>query len=418
MKLLNYNNKIKKLLNNYKSNKKNKEILDYNFPLLEDGFTDEDIYSALEVLLSGKLTMSKITSRFENKFANYIGTNYAVMTNSGSSANLLAAFALINPQKKNRLKHGDKFIIPAICWSTSLWPFVQSGLRPVFIDVLKKDFCIDVNKLQIMNLEQIKAVISINILGNCPDISTLKKICIKNKIYLIEDSCEALGSKFKNRYLGTFGDFGTFSFYYSHQITSGEGGMVVCKKKEDYELLKVLRSHGWDRNISKKSSNDFNFINSGFNLRPLDLTASIGISQLNRLNNMKKIREYNKNKIINAIKKLPNWNNQFEFFSARKGLDPSWFGFPILLNKKYVKKKNLFLKFLNKCKIETRPILSGNFLKQPCVSLYNLNNAKKKFKVSSEIDNTGFFIGLPTTRYTKKKVNYLINKLIQIDNFQ
>tara|TARA_X000000950_G_C13917964_1_gene661907 strand:+ start:29 stop:1285 length:1257 start_codon:yes stop_codon:yes gene_type:complete len=417
MKILNYNNKIKKLINNFKLKNKNSKISNYNFPLLEDGFTDEDIYCALEVLLSKKLTMSDITKKFENKFANYIGANYAVMTNSGSSANLLAAFALINPQKKNRLKPGNKFIIPAICWSTSLWPFIQSGLRPIFIDVLKNDFCLDVNKLEKLNLAQIKVVISINILGNCPDILKLKKICKENKIYLIEDSCEALGSKFKNRHLGTFGDFGTFSFYYSHQITSGEGGMVVCKKKEDYELLKVLRSHGWDRNISKKHSNNFNFINSGFNLRPLDLTASIGINQLNRLNKMKKIREYNKNKIINSIKKLPNWNNQFEFFSARKGLDPSWFGFPILINKKYLNKKELFLKYLNKCKIETRPILSGNFLKQPCVSLYKLNDTKKKFKISNEIDDMGFFIGLPTTKYTNKKVNHLINKLIQIENF-
>ena len=124
-------------------------------------------------------------------------------------------------------------------------------------------------------------------------------------MYLIEDTCEALGSKFKSKYLGTFGDFGTYSFYYSHQITSGEGGMVVCKTKEDYELLYTMRSHGWDRglkNIGKKDN--FNFINSGFNLRPLDLTAAIGLSQLQRLNKMIKARSQNRKLIIDKIKVL------------------------------------------------------------------------------------------------------------------
>ena len=418
MKLLNYNSKIKKLIKTTSfKNIKNKNT-NYNFPLLEDGFTSEDIFKGLEVLLSRKITMSKITEEFELKFAKYVGANYAVMVNSGSSANLLTAFALVNPIKENKLNYNDKFIIPAICWSTSLWPFIQSGLKPVFVDVSKDDFCIDVEQLKKKDLSKIKLIVSINILGNSPDILSLQKICKEKKIYLIEDNCEALGSKFKNKSLGTFGDFGTFSFYYSHQITSGEGGMIICKSKKDYELLKILRSHGWDRNISPKNSKKFNFVNSGFNLRPLDLTAAIGLSQLKRLNKMKKIRQYNKNKIINSIKQLPNWNNQFEFFNARENLDPSWFGFPILLNKKKVKKKKLFIKYLNDCKIETRPILSGNFLKQPCVSLYELNKTNKKFKVADEIDERGFFIGIPTEKYSNAKVNYLINKLLHIDKFK
>ena len=265
MKLLNYNSKIKKLIKTTSfKNIKNKNT-NYNFPLLEDGFTSEDIFKGLEVLLSRKITMSKITEEFELKFAKYVGANYAVMVNSGSSANLLAAFALVNPIKENKLNYNDKFIIPAICWSTSLWPFIQSGLKPVFVDVSKNDFCIDVEQLKKKDLSKIKLIVSINILGNSPDILSLQKICKEKKIYLIED-------------------FGTFSFYYSHQITSGEGGMIICKSKKDYELLKILRSHGWDRNISTKNSKKFNFVNSGFNLRPLDLTAAIGLSQLKRLN--------------------------------------------------------------------------------------------------------------------------------------
>lgn len=418
MKFINYHKKIKKIIKTLSfKNIKNKNS-NYHFPLLEDGFTDEDIFSALEVLLSKKITMSKITEKFELKFAEYVGAKYAVMVNSGSSANLLTAFTLVNPMKENKLNYNDKFIIPAICWSTSLWPFVQSGLKPVFVDVSKNDFCIDVERLKKMDLSKIKLIVCINILGNSPDILSLQKICTENNIYLVEDNCEALGSKFKKKSLGTFGNFGTFSFYYSHQITSGEGGMIICKSKKDYKLLKILRSHGWDRNINIKNSKKFNFVNSGFNLRPLDLTAAIGLNQLKRLNRMKKIRQYNKNKIINTIKNSPNWKNQFEFFAARENLDPSWFGFPMLLNEKNKNKKKLFIKYLNDCKIETRPILSGNFLNQPCVSLYELNKKNKKFEVADEIDQRGFFIGIPTEKYSNSKVNYLIKKLLQIDNFK
>ena len=219
------------------------------YPLLEKGFTNEDIIRGIEVLLSRKLTMSEITKKFEYNFSKYVGSKYALMVNSGSSANLLSAFALINPKKKERLKPGDKFIIPAICWSTSLWPLVQCGLVPEFVDVNIKNYCLDETLLR--KNTNAKVIMNIHILGNSPNMDKLTKFAKSKRMYLIEDTCEALGSKFKNKYLGTFGDFGTYSFYYSHQITSGEGGMIVCKTKEDYELIHTLRSHGWDRGLNR-----------------------------------------------------------------------------------------------------------------------------------------------------------------------
>ena len=386
-----------------------------HYSLVSDSWGKEEVKAINKVIKSNIYTYKgKYVKEFENKFARYFKTKYAVMVNSGSSANLLSAFALINPKKENRLRYGDKFLIPAICWSTSLWPFIQSGLKPVFTDVSKKDFCIQVDELDNKKLKAIKLIVSINILGNSPDIKNLSNICKKKNIYLVEDTCEALGSKMNSKSLGTYGDFGTFSFYYSHQITSGEGGMVVCNKKEDYEILRTLRAHGWDRHVKNRKQNTFNFVNSGFNLRPLDITAAIGISQLKRLNEMKKIRNLNKVKIISCIKNHPEWNDQYEFFEARKGLSPSWFGFPILLNKKYRQKKILLMKYLNKNKIETRPILSGNFLNQPSVSLYNLK-PKKNFNNAQEIEERGFFIGIPTTVLTNQKINYLVKKLMFIE---
>jgi len=387
-----------------------------HYPLLEKGFTADDIMRGIEVLLSRKITMSDITKKFEHYFSKYVGSKYSLMVNSGSSANLLAAHALINPRKKKRLKTGNKFIIPAICWSTSLWPLIQCGLKPKFIDVNINNYCLDENLLKKDN--QIKAIMNIHILGNSPNMDKLTDFVKSNNMYLIEDTCEALGSKFKSKHLGTFGDFGTYSFYYSHQITSGEGGMIVCKTKEDYELLHTMRAHGWDRGLRKtKKKNDFNFTNSGFNLRPMDLTAAIGLSQLKRLNKMIKSRSKNRDLIINKIKSSEFWDNQFTFFNPNKNLEPSWFGLPLLVNEKFVKNKYKFLKYLNNSGIETRDILSGNFLNQPSCKLYNLRCDKKNIKVSQEIEDRGFFIGLPANDMSLKTLNFLTEKLLKIRDY-
>ena len=261
-----------------------------------------------------------------------------------------------------------------------LWPIVQSGLKPKFVDV-------DVNTLN-MNLQDLekkiskktKAVLAVHVLGNSVDMKSLQKISKKYNLQIIEDTCESLGSKFKNKSLGTFGRFGTFSFYISHQITSGEGGMIICNDKKDYEILHSLRAHGWDRGLNKKNNKNFNFINSGFNLRPMDFTASIGLSQLRKLNRFKKNRFFNRNKIVKKLMASKKWNNQFQFIEPIKYLNPSWFGLPIIVNDK-LKNKKKFLKFLNQNKIETRPIISGNFLNQPSIKLYSLN--KKEIQICS-----------------------------------
>ena len=404
---------LENLINKF-DDSKNKRI--NNFPLLEKGFTNEDILRGIEVLLSRKLTMAEITKKFENTFAKFIGSKYALMVNSGSSANLLSAFALINPKKKGRLKPGDKFIIPAICWSTSLWPLVQCGLQPKFVDVNINNFCLDEQLLK--QDKKIKAVMNIHILGNSPNMDKLSYFVKKNKLFLIKDTCEALGSKFKKKHLGTFGDFGTYSFYYSHQITSGEGGMVICKTKEDYNLLYTMRSHGWDRGLNNSGkTKKFNFINSGFNVRGMDLTAAIGLSQLKRLKKMIKSRSQNRNLIVNKLKNHKDWDNQYTFFDPNKNLKPSWFGLPLLIKKELIKKKKKFLEYLNYSGVETRPILSGNFLNQEGCKLYNFKYKKSDIKVSQEIEDRGFFIGLPTDDMSSGKLNFLAEKLMKIKDF-
>ena len=393
---------------------KKKEI--FSYPLQTDGYSNQDINAGIKVLLSGPLTMSKKTLEFEKYFAKKIGAKYCLMVNSGSSANLLALFCAVNPMRKNHLKKGDECLVPAVCWSTTLWPIIQVGLTPKILDVNIKNFSLDLNTIKKKITKKTKAIMIVNVLGNCDELDKIRQYANKKKIILVEDNCESLGSVYKKKHLGTYGDFSSFSFYFSHQITAGEGGMVVCKSEKDFKILKSLRAHGWDREINKKNLNKFNFVNQGFNLRPLEVSAAIALNQLKRLNKMMKIRSHNRNMIIKKLKDLNEWDNQFDFFEPIKSLKPSWFGLPLLIDKKYLKKKQLFLNYLKKNKIETRPIISGNFANQPAIKLLKIRINKKELVNSQEIENRGFFIGLPTKKLSHKIINKLSKLLLNIDN--
>ena len=393
--------------------KKEKKLSKNTYLLSPDSFSDDDIVKGIEVLLTKKITMSAITKKFEKEFAKFIGSKYALMVNSGSSANLLATFALINPLKKKRLKKGDECLIPSLCWSTSLWPIIQAGLIPKFVDIDPLTLNVSISDLKKKITKKTKAIMGVHILGNSTNMKELMNVVKKNKLYLIEDTCESLGSTFDKKYLGNFGDFGTFSFYYSHQITAGEGGMIICNDKKNYEIIHSLRAHGWDRGL-KNDKNTFNFINSGFNLRPLEISAAIGFNQLKRLNQFKKTRSNNRIKIIKKLQNSKKWKNQFSFINPIEKLGPSWFGLPILINGDYKKNKKKFIAFLNESGIETRPIISGNFLNQPSIKLYKLNQGNELFKGAQEVEDRGFFIGIHVDPISPQKLNLLENKLLNI----
>ena len=382
----------------------------YFFPLVKNPYRSKDIFKAIKVLKTGKLTMGTNVSSFEKEFTSKLKTNYSLMVNSGSSANLLAIQCLINPYRKKRLKIGDEIIIPSLCWSTSLWPIVQSGLKPIFVDIDKETLNINLDDLEKKISKKTKGIMLVHVLGNSTDMTKLMKIKKKYNLILIEDTCESLGAQYKNKFLGTFGEFSSYSFYASHQISSGEGGMICCKDKSDYEIIKSLRSHGWSRNLSneRKISNNnphldkrFIFYNSGFNLRPTEIAGTIGRSQFKDLFKFKKIRNLNRKNIVNLFKNNKKINRSIKVIKPNKNVNPSWFGLPLIVNKKKLLKK-LMLR-LEKNGIETRPIISGNFLKQPSVKKYGLIK-NIKFKNADYINNHGFFIGLP---FDKIKINIL-----------
>ena len=373
------------------------------FPIKDSTFRNKDLIEGIKVIFSKDVTMSKVTKEFEKTFSKKINTPYSLMVNSGSSANLLAFQCLINPYRKKKLKKDDEVLIPAICWPTSFWPIIQSGLKPVFVDVDRENFNIDLKDLKKKISRKTKALMLIHVLGVSTNMDKLMKILKKNRIILIEDTCESIGAKYKNKFLGTFGDFSTFSFYFSHQISSIEGGMICCKNKQDEDIIKSLRSHGWIKDLSnqkkmekkfKKINKNFFFINSGFNFRPTDIQAAIGLSQFKSLNNFIKIRKINRNKIIQKITTDKKWDNQVRFVEKSDNVEASWFGLAMLFNKKFKHKKKLILNKLDKLGIENRPIISGNFLQQPALRKYNINQKSQNFPNANHVHEYGLFVGL------------------------
>jgi CDP-6-deoxy-D-xylo-4-hexulose-3-dehydrase len=396
----------------------------YIYPLVGNVFNKSDINAAINVLRSGQLTMSKKVRNFEAEFAKYIGVKYAIMVNSGSSANLLATRLLSNPARKKKLKFGDEVLVPGICWSTSLWPLVQCGLKPVFVDINIETLNMDVADLKKKISKKTKMIFCVHVLGNSTNMDEIKKITKKYNLLLIEDACEAIGSTYKSKKLGSFGNVGTYSFFYSKQITSGEGGMIVCNDKNDYQLLLSLRSHGWAREeknhhkkmikLYPKLEPRFIFSNYGYNLRPLELQAALANQQLKRLSTFELNRKFNRDQIIKIFQKNNSNISKIKFIESASNVDCKWYGVPMILSENLKNKKREIISKIEKAGIETRPIVCGNILNQPAIKLFNLNHKKNVLKNCQEIEERGFFIGLENKKTTNTKLNLVANTLNKV----
>ena len=408
------NNSDEKLLSLVKQKMSNTKYDEIKFPLTQKTYNTDEIMAMINVLLSDKLTMGKQVELFEKEFADYVGSKYAIFVNSGSSANLLAVSTLSNFKYKNKLNPGDKILVPSVCWSTSVWPLIQNNLIPVFVDITSKTLNMDTNKVEelLENDKKIKGIMAVHILGNSTNMNTLMELKKKYNLVLIEDTCESLGSKYNNQILGTFGECGTYSFYFSHHITTIEGGMVVCNDEEIYKILKCLRSHGWSRGIEENKNKNyiddrFNFINVGYNLRPMETQAAMGIIQLKKLHEQNENRKYNYNKIKEKIQSLNI--DKFSFFEKEYNCNCIWFALPLLLNENIDTKK--YLKNLYDNGIDHRPIVTGNFARQPVFSSLNLEQTPELFTNAEIIHKRGFFVGLYSYKMEDKDINEFVDIL-------
>ena len=393
------------------------------FPLVDESFDNKEIFSCIQTLLSGQLTMAEKVLHFEIEFSKYLNMPYCVMVNSGSSANLLAFSAITNPIRKKHLDKGDKVAVPAVCWSTSLWPIIQTGLIPVLVDVDPHTFNLSISSLkEAISKHDIKAVMMVHVLGNSTNMMELIEIVKDNDLLLIEDTCESLDSRYCEKNLGTFGDFGTFSFYYSHHMTTIEGGMIVAEDLEDLDLIKCLRTHGWSREQSNKKiiedSNPhidprFLFINIGYNVRPTELQAAFGIEQLKRLHEMSSNRRKNVNKIRQSFLNHQDWNNQLIFPEPSPDLDPCWFGFPFLISENLSIDRELLVSVLLEEGIDTRPIVSGNMALQPALHHFEIELDLGPFVGAQLIHERGLFIGCHSQPLSHDRVDLLTDLILR-----
>ena len=367
----------------------------FSYPLSLNTWNQKEYNAINEVVYSNTFTMGKKVREFERKFSSYIGSKYAVMVNSGSSANLLMIASLILDKNIN-LNEGDEVIVPSLSWATTYYPLSQYKLKMRFVDINLDTLNIDENKIINAITKKTRAIIAVNVLGNPCNFKKLKEICKKNNLLLLEDNCEALGAKYNDKFCGTHGEVGTFSFYYSHHIHTIEGGMIVTDNKDIYHSLLSLRSHGWirdlpkDNKLFKKKNNEFEesfaFVLPGYNLRPSEINGSVGIEQLKKLNKIIKQRRKNASIFQNFFKDSEKVKIQKEIQFS------SWFGFSLILDGCLKNKRNHVLRKMSDSNIETRPIISGNFLKYPVTKYFNYSVCGK-LKNSESIDSRGFFVG-------------------------
>ena len=367
-----------------------------NYPLASSSWDQLEIDSMQRVINSGHFSMGKEVSEFEKIFAEFIGSKYAVMVNSGSSANLLMVAALFYKSSGN-LKPGDEVIVPAVSWSTTYYPLHQYGLRLKFVDIDLKTLNYDLKKLETSINRKTKAIIVVNLLGNPNEFTKIKELVADSDILLLEDNCESLGAKYKDKYAGTFGICGSFSTFFSHHISTMEGGLVVTDDEEIHHILLSLRSHGWTRHLPKinkvtgtKSENHFDesfkFVLPGYNLRPLELSGAIGKVQISKLPDFIDARRRNAELFVSLFE-----DHSYLSIQKEVGLS-SWFGFSFIVKKNSSITRQLVLNKLDKIGVEYRPIVTGNFARQPVIKYLNCD-VSQELTNADYLDRNGFFIG-------------------------
>ena len=363
-----------------------------NYPLAADTW-DEAEYGAINrVIKSNRFTIGPEVELFEKEFAEFFGSKYAVMVNSGSSANLIAISALILSDKYD-LNPGDEVIVPAVSWATTYTVLHQCGLKLKFIDIDIDTFNLNLDVLESAISEDTKAIFAVNLLGNPNDFDRLLNICESNDIILIEDNCESMGATYNSKYAGTFGVCGTFSTFYSHHMATMEGGMILTDDEELNDIMKSIRSHGWTRNLSENSGfatkkDDFyelfNFIFPGYNVRPVEMEAAIGREQLKKLPKFLNERKCNGKYFLELFGKIDSLKLQ------KNQDDSSFFGFPIIFKDK--DKRQNFINLCDENNIEYRPIVAGNFTKNKVIEYFDYS-IFGDLTNSDTLHENGLFIG-------------------------
>ena len=340
------------------------------YSLASTTWDEQEIDAINDVVKSGKYSMGERVLAFEAEFAKKMGSKFSVMVNSGSSANLILVSAC-RYLKKPKLMPGDEVIVPAVSWSTTYYPVTQIGAILKFVDIDPDTLNIDVTKIEEAITPKTKAILVVNLLGNPADWDSLKKIADKHGLLLLEDNCESLGATLGGKQLGTFGLGGTYSSFFSHHISTMEGGLIATDDEELYQVMKSLRAHGWTRDLPEKNyvydktgnawDDLFRFVLPGYNVRPLEMEAAIGSVQLCKLDSFIAARRKNAELFQSAMHGLDGCRIQ------KENGDSSWFGFSLILEGKLKGKRAGLIAALTQAEIDSRPIVTGNFARNPVI---------------------------------------------------
>jgi len=368
----------------------------FRYPLATATWDDAEYLAMHRVIDSGMFSMGPEVAAFEEDFSRFIGSKYAVMANSGSSANLLMTAALFYI-KENALRPGDEVIVPAVSWSTTYYPLHQYGLKLKFVDIDLHTLNYDLAQLAEAISDQTRLIMVVNLLGNPNDFDAVFQMIEGRDIRIIEDNCESLGAEYKGQKTGTFGVMGTFSTFFSHHISTMEGGLIVTDDEELYHILLSLRAHGWTRNLPKINhvtgekgddpfEESFKFVLPGYNVRPLELSGAIGREQLKKLPTLIAERRKNGKFFQKVMAEHPDIVIQKEMGKS------SWFGFSLVVRpgSKFAR-DDLLLK-LSELGFESRPIVAGNFCKNEVIKYFN-HEIHGDLKNANTIHECGLFIG-------------------------
>jgi len=386
-------------------------------------YNEKEMINLVDASLDFWLTAGRFAKKFERELAKFLGVKYCLLTNSGSSANLLAISTLTSPLlKKRQLKPGDEVITVACGFPTTLNPIIQNNLTPVFVDIELGTYNIDVAGIEKAISKKTKAIFISHTLGNPVNINEIIKIVRKHKIWFAEDNCDSLGSLYKGKYTGTFGHISTCSFYPPHHLTMGEGGAVLTNDPLLQKIILSFRDWGRDchcepghdntcgRRFSQQHGKlpfgyDHKYVYShiGYNLKVTDMQAAVGVAQLKKLPNFIEARKKNFTYLYNHLKKYKKY---FILPQVTKNSKPSWFGFPILVKENTQFSRNEIVNYLEKNKIATRMLFGGNLIKQPAYE-------NVKYRIAGSLKNTdlvmnnlfwiGVYPGIP-----KKGLQYTI----------
>lgn len=368
----------------------------FKYPLATATWDQAELDALQRVIASGMFSMGKEVQSFEKDFANYIGSKFAVMSNSGSSAILLMVAALFFT-RVNRLRPADEVIVPAVSWGTTYYPLHQYGMRLRFVDIDLETLNYDLAALEQAINDRTRLIMVVNLLGNPNDFDRIKAIIGSRDIRVVEDNCESMGAEFNGKKAGTFGVMGSFSSFFSHHISTMEGGLTVTDDEELYQIMLSLRAHGWTRNLPKlnhvsgrKSDNpfkeSFRFVLPGYNLRPLELSGALGVEQVRKLPML--IAERRKNGALLQVAMANHPDIQIQREIGRS----SWFGFSLVIRLGSTMTRPVLLSKLHALGFECRPIVAGNFVRNEVMKYFNaavvgdLANA-------DHIDEKGLFVG-------------------------